>query len=30
MVQMMTAQEWLEWIEKTWTECQEEAWKDTE
>ncbi|NDA74030.1 MAG: hypothetical protein EBX69_11515 [Betaproteobacteria bacterium] len=25
---MMTRAEWLKWIEKTWQECQESAWKE--
>jgi hypothetical protein len=30
MNKMMTREEWLKWIEKTWQECQESAWKEQE
>ena len=25
---MMTREQWLKWIEQTWRECQEKAWKE--
>ena len=28
MNKMMTRAEWLKWIEQTWQECQESAWKE--
>ena len=29
MARRITVEEFFRWVEKTWNECQEKAWKET-
>ena len=29
MASPITVEEFFKWVEKTWNECQEQAWKET-